>query len=657
MVMGYFSPGEGEQFTFEDLERRKKLAAALMSQAGDYSPVQSWTQGAARLASGLVGGLQREYANKLSKEGGKAYNEQLAKILSGGQSGGAMPAAAPSPMPTSGSSLPAMASGGNIPKMVMPDPVYGNLDATQKALLNAIAAPESAGAYNIRYTPKGGATFAGFDAHPGVFEPGPAGPSSAAGRYQFTKTTWDRMGGGAFTPENQDQRALALANQDYKARTGRDLMADIRANGFTPQIAQALGPTWRGLIDNPQKAMAAFQSTMQRNQPAQAQVASAGGMTPDGMPTSPVPSNTPPMSYAPGQQAIASAAPQAPPQPAQGQRLAQAITSPPIPAPQPTGNVQAAMMAVLTDPRFSPQQKQQAMELFQMGQREQPKWEKLNDGTLYNPRTAETRGVGGGYRPITDPAERARFGIPAEDKAPYYIGPDGKPSSLGRAQTNVNVASGEREEDKIVGRAVGERRVKVENAFSSVPDRVQKIELAQSLLEGVQTGRMAGFQGTIAEWALGAGIRPDTLEAFGINPKLPATQQALESEVNRMVVGMIGPGGFPANNFSDADRAFLVRIFPSILNRPEANALILDVQKRAAERELMAAEDWAAAKDAGVSFAKWERDFSQKVKGQDVFKDIAERVKGMGKAPALATSPQGNSAPVRRRYDAQGNLQ
>jgi muramidase (phage lysozyme) len=260
-----------------------------------------------------------------------------------------------------------MASGGNIPKMVIPDPVYGNLDATQKALLNAIAAPESAGAYNIRYTPKGGATFAGFDAHPGVFEPGPAGPSSAAGRYQFTKTTWDRMGGGAFTPENQDQRALALANQDYKARTGRDLMADIQANGFTPQIAQALGPTWRGLIDNPQKAIAAFQSTMQRNQQPPAQVAQAG-MTPDGMPTTPVPSNAAPMSYAPGQQAIASAAPQ---QPAQGQRLAQAVTSPPIPAPQPTGNVQQAMMAVLSDPRFSPQQKQQAMQMYQMTQRDE----------------------------------------------------------------------------------------------------------------------------------------------------------------------------------------------------------------------------------------------------------------------------------------------
>jgi muramidase (phage lysozyme) len=392
MLAGYFMPGENEKFSYEDLDRRKRMAEALMAQGADYSPVKSWTQGAARIAQALSGSLQQEYASRLDKQRQSAYGEMSKPIrdaLAGGQSGGAMPSA---PAMGGGSSLPSMASGGSIPKMIMPDPVSGNLDITQKALLNAIAAPESAGAYNIRYTPKGGATFAGFDAHPGVFEPGPAGPSSAAGRYQFTKTTWDRMGGGAFTPENQDQRALALASQDYKSRTGRELMADIQANGFTPQIAQALGPTWRGLVDNPQKAMAAFQATMQRGQQAPVQTAQTG-TTPDGMPTSPVASDALPMAYAPAQQAIAGAMPQAggppmPPrrpesfggapmpvdtaqQPAQGQRLAQAVTSPPIPAPQPTGNVQQAMMAVLSDPRFSPQQKSQAMQMFQMTQRDE----------------------------------------------------------------------------------------------------------------------------------------------------------------------------------------------------------------------------------------------------------------------------------------------
>src|SRR5215216_5403774 len=77
------------------------------------------------------------------------------------------PAAAPKP--------PSFAGGGA--RMVSPeaavDPVSSNLPVHQRALLNGIAGPESGGRYDIRYTPEGGATFAGFNAHPGMFAPGP----------------------------------------------------------------------------------------------------------------------------------------------------------------------------------------------------------------------------------------------------------------------------------------------------------------------------------------------------------------------------------------------------------------------------------------------------------------------------------------------------
>ena len=144
------------------------------------------------------------------------------------------------------------------------DPVAPNLVPWQKGLLNAIAAPESGGQYNVRYTPKGGTMFADYSQHPGIREDSAHGPSDAAGRYQFISSTWNRLGGGAFTPEMQDQRAIQLATQDYKARTGRDLATDIQQNGLTPQIMQALSPTWLGLKDNPQRALAAWNASMQR---------------------------------------------------------------------------------------------------------------------------------------------------------------------------------------------------------------------------------------------------------------------------------------------------------------------------------------------------------------------------------------------------------
>ena len=144
------------------------------------------------------------------------------------------------------------------------------MDPILKRLLEAIAAPESGGRYNVRYTPKGGAEFSGYGQHPRIFEPGPAGPSSAAGKYQITATTYDRLGGGSFTPEAQDEMAARLAVQDYKARTNRDLVADLQAEGLSSRILGALSPTWTGLKDNPSKATTAYQAAAPASQYAAA---------------------------------------------------------------------------------------------------------------------------------------------------------------------------------------------------------------------------------------------------------------------------------------------------------------------------------------------------------------------------------------------------
>ena len=144
------------------------------------------------------------------------------------------------------------------------------MDPELKRLLEAIAAPESGGRYNVRYTPKGGAEFSGYGQHPRIFEPGPAGPSSAAGKYQITATTYEDLGGGSFTPEAQDEMAARLAVRDYKARTSRDLVADLQAEGLSPRILGALSPTWLGLKDNPSKAISAYQAAAPASQYAAA---------------------------------------------------------------------------------------------------------------------------------------------------------------------------------------------------------------------------------------------------------------------------------------------------------------------------------------------------------------------------------------------------
>lgn len=144
------------------------------------------------------------------------------------------------------------------------DPQAKGLSLHQAALLNGIAVGESGGRYTVRYTPEGGADFQGFDDHPRLFAPGPHGPSSAAGRYQVTASTWDDLGGGDFSPAAQDRRALELARQRYGRATERDLDADLQAEGLSDRILDALAPTWAALGSGRERIRSVFDDTLAR---------------------------------------------------------------------------------------------------------------------------------------------------------------------------------------------------------------------------------------------------------------------------------------------------------------------------------------------------------------------------------------------------------
>lgn len=117
-------------------------------------------------------------------------------------------------------------------------------------LLNAIASTESPG-YNVI---NGGEKFSSYADHPR--RRGAGGESTAAGRYQFVKGTWDRaakaLGLTDFSPASQDRAAWWLAQQDYKARTGRDLLPDMQA-GDMERVRRGLSDTWKGLADSAAK--------------------------------------------------------------------------------------------------------------------------------------------------------------------------------------------------------------------------------------------------------------------------------------------------------------------------------------------------------------------------------------------------------------------
>lgn len=113
------------------------------------------------------------------------------------------------------------------------------------ALLSVISGSESPG-YNLM---NGGQTIADLARHPGFI--GQGGTTTASGRYQFIKETWNTaakaLGITDFSPASQDRAAAWVAARDYRTNShGRDLAQDIAAGNYAI-IRANLATTWEGL--------------------------------------------------------------------------------------------------------------------------------------------------------------------------------------------------------------------------------------------------------------------------------------------------------------------------------------------------------------------------------------------------------------------------
>lgn len=225
---------------------------------------------------------------------------------------------------------------------------------------------------------------------------------------------------------------------------------------------------------------------------------------------------------------------------------------------------------------------------------------------------------------------------------------------LGGAGVNVAIdQSAPNEFEKDYGSGMSKRALATLEAGDKAAGNIQRITMLGSILENAKTGKLAPAQATIGAWAKAAGIDPATI---GIDPNLPLQDQAAQSFISQNVVGMIGAGGFPANNFSDADRKFLMRIPASMSNMPEANNFLIEVAKRVAQRDLDKASAWSEARANKQSYESFEHDWRKKTANEPLFADFQEQFKGMqgGNLPKTEIlppgryqwSPNGGVAPV-----------
>lgn len=82
----------GARMTPDDIAMRRKMAMQESAAGMDFSPVQSWTQGASRVAQALMGAIDNKQLDKAAASNAD-YSSQIAQQLIAGQGGSGAAAA------------------------------------------------------------------------------------------------------------------------------------------------------------------------------------------------------------------------------------------------------------------------------------------------------------------------------------------------------------------------------------------------------------------------------------------------------------------------------------------------------------------------------------------------------------------------------------
>lgn len=261
---------------------------------------------------------------------------------------------------------------------------------------------------------------------------------------------------------------------------------------------------------------------------------------------------------------------------------------------------------------------------------------------------------------LTRAAQAARAARAADAAATYEATLPGRMAVAAAGRTNVNVRLPPMENSfaQRAGTDLATEAGELASAGARSGDTLRQLRRFEQGMERFTTGTAAGARLTIGQAAQMFGI-PDSALPAGINRGAVASGEEIRALTGQMLAGMIGPGGFPAQNFSNADREMLERSLPSIANTPEGNRALLAAARAAAERNVEVARAWREwQQQNGVSadsYLRFQRDRLPQIRERDIIAPLMPRptasasgVPGPG-GVGTAAPPPGGQAPVRVR--------
>lgn len=188
-------------------------------------------------------------------------------------------------------------------------------------------------------------------------------------------------------------------------------------------------------------------------------------------------------------------------------------------------------------------------------------------------------------------------------------------AAAGASRTNVNMPPIESEEQKALGKDLAEQYSTTQKTAMSSSGLLNKLNRAEQLMQGINTGKLAPAANEVAAVAESFGIKLD--------PKLPQ-KQAFSALSNELALRAKNAGGenLMPGAMSEADRTFLQQMSPSMSNTHEGNRLIIETNKRLAKRDVEIAKmarEYRNKNRTLNGFAEELANFSDK---NPLFKDI-----------------------------------
>lgn len=198
---------------------------------------------------------------------------------------------------------------------------------------------------------------------------------------------------------------------------------------------------------------------------------------------------------------------------------------------------------------------------------------------------------------------------------------------------------GETEFAKTEGKELGMQAAEVFSAADKARNRAGLLDTFEALQENFKTGKLAPIYQTVGGWAQALGIDPATL---GIPANAAMSGEAMDMISNRLTVENIGPGGLPANNFSEADRKFAQATTVQKINSPEANLIIRQIARANDQRMMLKEQMWIDARKRGVNFPDFKKQWSEYVQQTPAFPRINSPEELAALQPgSLFTAPDG----------------